>query len=412
MQIYLGKSGGIETYARNLVRALQDVDAVNEYLLLCTVLNEEAFPLRRSNFKKIISGKSRAFENMKFKALTAVSAGYRFMDGNIVLRNIKNTVRRGVVKNAPAPAVKVAGENRCDIVHYLFSNLPHGRPPGASSVVLTVVDIQHEYFPEFFYHSELERRKREYRESIEKADHIIAISEFTKKTLVEKYATPMEKISVVYLGYDSNTYKKLDKDLVEVFRKRYGLPGKFLLYPAATWSHKNHLNLIKAYKILKDRYRFDAKLILTGVKKGNHDLIMNEIKSLGFENEIIYLGYLPYPDLPLLYNSATLLVFPSLFEGFGMPVVEAMATGLPVVCSNTTSLPEVGGDAAVYFDPQSPADIADKVFKAYNDAELRERLVKKGFEHARRFTWENTAKETLKVYEGIFSDSERRADTR
>lgn len=394
IEIELGKAGGVETYARNLVRSLQDIDDSNEYSILCTALNEKAFPVRRDTFKKII---------VKGRVKLSVEAFTRqvlaLTDRVQRLKQIKKNIRYFIIRNherVSSPATEGdAGIRKApeyDMVHHMFSCYPFWKE-SLGPVVLTIVDIQQEYFPEFF---------SEEWTSAEKADHIMAISGYTKKTIVEKYGIPDGKITVVYLGYNSEAFKKFDQQTVEEFRNRLKLPKDYLFYPAASWAHKNHLNLIRALKILKDKYRFDGKLLLTGIKKDRHGVVAEEVQRLGLGGEVIYLGYLAYEDLPLLYNAARLLVFPSLFEGFGMPVVEAFAVGLPVVCSDTTSLPEVCGEAAHYFDPTSPDDIAEKVFKALSDNTLRERLVKKGFERAKVFTWENSAMETLKVYENVF----------
>ena len=155
---------------------------------------------------------------------------------------------------------------------------------------------------------------------------------------------------------------------------------------------------------MKERFGLDEKLIFTGIKKQSHSAVAKEIERLGLKDDIIHIGYLPYEDLPLLYNAASLLVFPSLFEGFGMPVVEAMGVGLPVACSNTTSLPEVAGGAAILFDPEDPEDIAEKVAALLNDEALKKTLVQKGLARASMFTWEQTALKTKKVYEDVYAD--------
>lgn len=405
MPVYipLGKSGGIETYARNLIRALQRIDDDNRYLIFCSILNESAFPVEKANFTKIVKGRYRSVEMVKQRILPVVGKTLMFMENTLVLREFKRAAKSMVLKGCGPFMSGKEPESQpgYDIVHYLFTIFPYYRSHNVP-VILTVVDIQQEYHPEFFTKKELDERRRYYRPSAEKADHIIAISGFTRKSLIEKYGIPGEKISVVYLGYDENAFKKAEGGPVEDFRIRRKLPKDFILYPAATWPHKNHINLVRAYRIMRDKYGLKAKLVLTGIRMQNHDVVEKEIVAQGLRGDIIHLGYLPYEELPLLYNAAGLLVFPSLFEGFGMPVVEAMASGLPVACSNTTSLPEVGGDAAVYFDPENPEDIAGKVSGVYQDRGMREALARKGLERARLFTWERTAEETLKIYERVY----------
>ena len=401
----LGTVGGVETYARNLVKAIQAVDHSNEYLLHCSIANEEAFPVIAENFKKIISGKYKPIETAKLKAMAVVGeiifeSGGKSLFMKTVRRSAELAIRAAKVLYNPSVAV---ASRQCDVIHYMFNVFPHEKHYNAP-VVLTVVDIQQEYFPQFFNKESLERRRLTYRVSAEKADHIIAISGFTKKSLVELYNIPDGKVSVTHLGYDDKVFKKLYGREVDEFKARYRLTSKFMLYPAATWPHKNHINLVRAYKIMKERFRLEDKLVFTGIKKQNHSAVAKEIERLGLKEDIIHIGYLPYEDLPLLYNAASLLVFPSLFEGFGIPVVEAMAVGLPVACSNATSLPEVVGDAAILFDPEDPEDMAERVAALLNDEVLKNTLVQKGFARASIFTWEQTALKTKKVYEDVYAD--------
>ncbi len=400
--LLLGKYGGVEVYARNLVRYLQAVDNRNEYLIFCTNLNEEAFPITNDNFKKIVKIRNKFRDRLLFYTAKL----FEFMEERAVLRDVKKAAKKmvmGTLEMLRSSSQK--GEAvKPDLIHYMFTVFPYWIEQPAP-VVLTVHDIQQEYYPEFFSEEVLKSRSRTYRPSAEKADHIISVSAFTKKTLVEKYNIPPEKISVVLEGYDRDKFNRLDDEEVAEFRHRLGLPKNFILYPAATWAHKNHINLIRAYKILREKFGVRDVLVLSGIKKENHDAVVEEIERHGLDKYVMHLGYLPYEELPLLFNAAGLMVFPSLFEGFGIPVVEAMAVGLPVVCSNVTSLPEVAGDAAIYFDPKDPEDIAEKVFKVYSDQGLREALIQKGFERAKRFTWERTAEETLKVYEKVYKST-------
>lgn len=265
-------------------------------------------------------------------------------------------------------------------------------------IILTVADLQHEYYPEFFSSRVLKFRKKYYPLSAQYADKIIAISQFTKNSLVEIYNVPPEKIEVIYPGYDEAFHPIRDAQELMRVQKKYHLPDGFIFYPAATWPHKNHVRLLEAIKILKDQHKEKVDLILTGSKKQNQRTIMQKINDLGLQKQVRFLGFVSYSDMPALYNLARLLVFPSLFEGFGIPIVEAMACGLPVVASNATCLPEVGGDAISYCDPEDPNDIAKKILQAYRDEDLREKLIAKGLERAKLFSWKGAAQRTLNLY--------------
>jgi glycosyltransferase involved in cell wall biosynthesis len=258
--------------------------------------------------------------------------------------------------------------------------------------------MQQEFFPEFFSWIELRKRRRIYRASAEAATRIIVSARFTKACLVERYGISADKIEVIHTGYGPE-YRVLDdaERLAEV-RRKYSLNKPFLFYPAATWPHKNHRALLAAIRIMKASHPFDGDLILTGIAMQAHAGIMAEISRLGLGDTVRVLGYLPAEELPCLYNLARLLVFPSLFEGFGIPLVEAMACGCPVVCANVTSLPEVVGDAGETFDARSPEEMAAKIWSVWNDEAKLGQMRTSGLERVLLFNWADTARKTLAVY--------------
>jgi glycosyltransferase involved in cell wall biosynthesis len=216
--------------------------------------------------------------------------------------------------------------------------------------------------------------------------------------LVDKYQVSPDKIDVVYNGY-GHEYQVMDSDReLELVKMKYALDRPFMYYPAATWPHKNHKKLLEAMRLLSDKYNFDGNLVLTGVAKQSNNEILGDIDRLRLTDRVKILGYLPYGDIPSLYNLARLLVYPSLFEGFGLPLVEAMACGCPIVCSNVTAMPEVVKNAALFFTPTSEEDIADKIWSVWNDDSLRGQLVLKGRERVKQFQWERSARETIEVY--------------
>lgn len=371
-----GSSGGVETYFRNLLKWLQLLDSDNKYYLLCDKKNASQFHVLNSNF----SVESYDYVKPSFKWLV-----------------------RGALRNLCKIDILVAELNslNLDAIHHPFTIL---RPAGLKTLsVLTFWDMQHEFYPEFFSNSELQRRKALYQPSAEEATRIIVSSEFTKKSLVERYGIKAEKIHVVYTGYGSE-YRPIN-NVVELAKIKitYGLDKPFLYYPAATWAHKNHKQLLAALKLICDRYQFDGQLVLTGVATQSSDELAKEIARLGLTDMVKVLGYLSYDELPYLYNLAKMLVFPSLFEGFGIPLVEAMACGCPVACSNVSSLPEVIGEAGVMFDPNSPEDIAEKIWAVWSDTGRQRQMKEMGLERAKLFNWKDTALKTLAVYNKVAS---------
>jgi glycosyltransferase involved in cell wall biosynthesis len=368
-----GQMGGVETCFLNLLLSLQEVDDKNRYSVLCDTRYAHELKITNPNFKVLSCN------------YTKPSAGW-FIRGII-----RNTTKIDILR-------PVMNRLEVDVIHHPFSILNPLQL--ASPSVLTFHDMVHEFFPEYFSPFELKGRKEFYRPSAEQATRIIAISEHAKTCLVEKYEIAPGKIDVIYNGINSQYRIIEDHERLEKIRSKYGLHRPFLYYPAATLPHKNHKALLAALKLLKDRYRFDGQLVLTGIAMKANSEIMDEIGRLGLKDTVKVLGYLPYEDLPCLYNLAWLMVFPSLFEGFGIPLVEAMACGCPVACSNVTSIPEVIGDAGLTFDPNSVEDLAEKVYLLWTDEEQKKTLRIKGLQRAgsKVFSWENTARETINVY--------------
>jgi len=371
VDFFPGEMGGIETYFRDLLHHLQRVDRRNDYTILCVKPRSNEFPLFISSFRV------REYGFARHSPPWLVRVALRRMLGMDLL----------------GPMI---GRLSLDVIHHPFS-VARPRVRGIPSVV-TFWDMQHEFYPEFFPRKELERRRRVYRTSAEESTRIIVAAEFTRRCLAQRYGIDERKIDLVPIGCGP-AFRVLDDPAgVDAVREKYGLTKPFLFYPAATWPHKNHRNLLAALGILMERDRFDGELVLTGIAKEGHSALLGEAKRPGLSEIVRVLGYVPYDDLPGLYNLARLLVFPSLFEGFGIPVLEAMACGCPVVCSDVTSLPEILGDAGLTFDPESPEDIAVKIRSAWEDGERRGRMRAAGLARARRFSWEDAARKTMETY--------------
>ena len=215
---------------------------------------------------------------------------------------------------------------------------------------------------------------------------------------MERYGIAPEKIDVIHLGRGEEYAPIQDKRRLGETATRHDLHKPFLYYPAAGWPHKNHLQLLEALRLLKDRHRFDGQLVLSGVGLENSKNIMERTQQLRLLEDVKILGYLDHREIPIMYNLARALVFPSLFEGFGMPVVEAMACGCPVAASSASALPEVVGDAGLLFDPRSTEHIAEQVWRIWSDEESRQRLRALGLERAQEFSWDKIAAKTVAVY--------------
>jgi glycosyltransferase involved in cell wall biosynthesis len=261
--------------------------------------------------------------------------------------------------------------------------------PVPRPAVMTLVDIQEVFYPEFFTPADRYARELHFPGSTRMADRVITISEFSRRTLIEHHRLPPARVSVVYLCADERYARS-----AEVARPPVApLPARFILYPANLWKHKNHELLLRALRRLRQERRLRLDLVLTGFGQDASSPIMAVAEAHGVRDQVHALGYLAVEELAYLYRRAEMLVFPSLFEGFGMPLVEAMAAGCPVVAARATSIPEVVGNAAELFDPTSPDALAAAIERVAGDEAWKETLRARGHGRAREFSATRMAEE-------------------
>ncbi len=261
--------------------------------------------------------------------------------------------------------------------------------------VITFHDLSFLHYPEFFslrkkYWHFSQRPKKQAKES----DKIIAISDSTKEDIVNFYKIPEEKIQVIYSGVNDKM-KPIGKDdkVLKQIKEKYYLPDEFILYLGTIEPRKNIIGIIKAFLGVREKKKI--KLVLAGAFGWLYEDILKEAKNSKFKDDIIFLGFIDDEDKVGLYNLAAVFVYPSFFEGFGFPPLEAMACGTPVVTSNCSSLPEVVGEAALMVDPFKPSEIAEALWLFLEDKNLRNIYKKRGLERARKFSWEKTGEKTL-----------------
>lgn len=271
--------------------------------------------------------------------------------------------------------------------------------------VVTIHDLTHVLFPS--YHPI--RRRRYLRwlmpSSLRRARRIITVSYHTKKDLCRLFGVPEDKVRVVYNGVGSE-FRVVDQpERLEDFRSRYGLPVKFVLYVGTIEPRKNLDRLIHAFDLLRQQ-GVEHQLVLAGARGWGCEGLRQLPTELGLEGEVCFLDFVPEADLPLLYNAADVLVYPSLYEGFGLPALEAMACGTPVVASNTSSLPEVVGSGGLLVDPYDAESLADAILQSLRSPSLREELRESGLKQAAQFTWSRAAKQTLAVFKEALASAD------
>ena len=291
------------------------------------------------------------------------------------------------------------------MAHYgpRFSSMPY---------VVTIHDLSYLHYPEMFKKNDLYQLTSWTKYSVKNAAHIIAVSQTTKNDIVKNYHVSPSKITVTYEGYDENRFKPQSKLKVESVKSKYKIKGDYIIFVGTLQPRKNLQRLIEAFdQIIKNFtagvksrrhpentpgvFLNDLSLVICGKKGWLYESIFEKVKTLELEDKVIFTDYVPNVDLPALISGAKVYVLPSLWEGFGLPVIEAQACGVPVVVSNASSLPEIVGDSGILIDPEDVNSIASGIKKVLTNPQTRSDLVEKGFVNSKRFSWKKCAKETL-----------------
>jgi glycosyltransferase involved in cell wall biosynthesis len=350
------KMHGIARYTYNLIKNLPDIDAKNEYVLL-------------SSYDKLIDFFSR-YKN------------FRFVKCNAPLYSIQEQFK----------IPKILKREGVDIYHSPTFSAPIYQP---CKTIITVHDTIH-----LIFGKSIHRLYYRYivKPAMVRASHIITVSEYSKADIVKYLGIPKEKVYVTYNGIDER-FRPAHNKTTDNIKKKYGIFSRYILFVGNQKPHKNVDNILKAFKTAMEKDRLNHLLILAGVKN-------SYIKTGGdLDRQIVYINNHTDDDLIELYQSADLFLSPSLYEGFGLPMLEAMACGVPVITSNRTSIPEVTGDAAVLVDPENIEEIANAICRVLLDENLKRDLIKKGLERARVFSWRKMAEETLELYKRAYESS-------
>jgi glycosyltransferase involved in cell wall biosynthesis len=232
-----------------------------------------------------------------------------------------------------------------------------------------------------------------------RAHAIIVMTEFGKKELIKYLRPRSEKIEVIYESHHERFKVKKNKKELLAIKQKYNLPDNFIFFVGGLTPLKNFSNILRAFNII--RKKIPVKLVFAGFKRWKYSKDFELIKKLRLQNDIITLGFVPFDDLPYIYCMAKCFIFPSLYEGFGIPILEAQACGCPVVSSKTGAIPEVSGGAALLVNPYNYKEIAQAVVDVLTSEDLREKLIKAGLENAKRFDWSMTARKTLELFKKV-----------
>jgi glycosyltransferase involved in cell wall biosynthesis len=312
------------------------------------------------------------------------------------LNRRSRAIARGVAERVPGLGVRFAVRSSdgtieragAEVVHFPFQDAFTTEVPS----IYQPHDLQHLHLPELFSGWDRDRREAIYRTHCERAELVVAMTSWGRRDFIDSYGLPPEKVAVVPGGSVLRDYPAPSTEDLERVRSRLSLPDAFLLYPAQTWPHKNHERLLEALARIRDEHGVTIPLVCPGKQTRHYRQIRRAIERLGLSATTSFPGFVSSRELRGLYELATALVFPSRFEGWGLPICEAFDAGLPVASSTATGLPDVVGDAGLLFDPEDVPEMAERLQRLWEDAELRSSLRERGRRRAAEFSFDHAAR--------------------
>lgn len=365
---------GNETYIANLIEALAEIDTANRYTLYVT--KREAVDRFRNRWPNF---------------------------------NTRLTLPHTPLVRIPVTLVAELRRRPVDLLHVQYTAPPFAPCP----VIPTIHDLAFEHLPETFKRRSWMQLRLTVRRTASRAAHIITVSDFSRRDIIDTYGIAPEQITVTPEAAPG-AFAPADESEIERVRARYKIEGDYILAVGSIQPRKNLARLLRAYSDLLRRRTHDKlpRLVLVGKRAWLYEETLRSVNRLGLTSNVTFTGYVPEGDLPPLYSGALCFVYPSYFEGFGLPPLEAMKCGAPVITGNRTSLPEVIGNAGLMVDPFDTAALAEAIRRMIDDAELRRTSRERGFKRARTFDWRETARLTLKAYERAVESARERRDNR
>lgn len=364
-------TGGAEIYALNLLKALTKIDSEDYYLVYLPSDKVESFRVDKKNFKF----KSKNFSSPYLRTLWEQF----FLPFELWKNKIDILFTTGNIDCFFSPCKRIV------VIH---NSLPFSAPEMFSS-----------------------RLKLHYLRNMLKltsktADKIITVSETARGEIIKYLNISPGRIKPIYHGF---TVPDTIKDENSI-KERFGIRGKYILSISSVYRFKNYINLIRAFDIYRKRSKSNYRMVIIGeaIEEDYYNQMIVEIEKLNLKDYVVFINGLPHNELFSIYKAASLYVFPSYCESFGLTLVEAMAFGIPVITSNTSVMPEICQDAAIYFDPNNPNDIADKMLMVVQDRSLQQKLREKGLKRAQEFSWQKTAEETLEVFNEVYRVAKQR----
>ena len=362
---------GFGNYAQNLLSQLGQIDSKNRYTIYLNNSYDNGAIFSRPNFDKVV-------------------------------------IRRPpeIYKHIYIPLDIKSRKRQLDFFHFLY-NAPSLVMP--CPFVLTMHDVSYKYIPKMISIKNRISITAQLLLNAKRAKRVISVSESAKVDIVKFYKVSPEKITVIYEGVEDCFRPTKDEPKQRLITEKYELPSQYLLYVGTYLPHKNLETLLRAYQKLKLQLKIPHSLVLAGKKGRNYSSVARMIHELELDGKVRSIGFVPDEDLPYVYNLSDMFIFPSLYEGFGLPILEAMACGVPVVASNSSCLPEIGGGGALYFSPEDVDGLVDRAIQIIRNDNLRRDLRERGLQRAKLFSWRAMAEKTLALYEDVWCELRARS---
>ncbi|HBC97601.1 MAG TPA: glycosyltransferase family 1 protein [Clostridium sp.] len=355
---------GIGTYTYQLISCLNNIDNINNYLLFMPKSFRNDICLKKNFTLNTIPPQNK---NSFWEEI-----------------NIPNKIKYNKIElyHVPQNGVGLPVDKNCKFVITLHDVIPYKMPKTVSDRYLKIF---FDYIPDI----------------IPKCDGIITVSNFSKKDIIKTFNFPEDKIYVTHLASE-DIYKPLDKNVSRYIAKRYySITGDYILYVGGFSPRKNILGLIESFSKFISLYKKPVKLVIAGMKGKSYNIYKKRTETLNIPDKVIFPGFISMEHLPYIYNAAKLFVYPSFYEGFGLPPIEAMACGVPVITSNTTSLPEVVGNGAFLVNPKDQDDLCQAMLNILSDSTFKNKLISSGIQRASQLSWKKTAIDTIVIYNKI-----------
>lgn len=360
---YLNNSG-LGNYARTLIKSLNEYYPENTYSLFTPRLSENDFQKQVTSCGNIIVHEPQSFIDKKLRS--------RWRSYGIT----------GILK-----------EQSVGLYHGLSNELPFNINEFKGKKIVTIHDLIFVRYPKLYPYLDRKIYNKKFRHACDVADTIIAISEETKRDIEKYYFIPENKIRVVYQSCDEAFYRSYTEEESQQVRQAYHLPEKYLLYVGTIEERKNLLTIVKSLKQVKD-----LPLVVIGKKKSYFHKVMDFLEKNGMKERVLFLENVDNKHLPLIYKNAMVFIFPSLFEGFGIPIIEALTAKTPVITSKGGCFPEAGGPDSIYIDPLNENELAEKINLLVQSDTLRNTMIQKGFEYAQRFHPKAVTSKIMEIY--------------